>query len=185
MIVKSEYILLFVLIVFLFYHLMNNCGCYNGVNNRVNGFSVGGQSDTCHTTALECEHTKECEGVDLSNCNLDAFYLENVNLSGANLSGASLSNAYLHKANLSGANLNKAYLSRATLYESNLTNASLNNAILTDANLNNAILTGVIRNGSKQKIICNNKTIFFPKNQPTPEGEANHEKCTNNNTINF
>ena len=57
MIVKSIHILLFVLIVFLFYHLMNNCGCANGVNNRAVGFSVGGQSDTCDKTALQTIQT--------------------------------------------------------------------------------------------------------------------------------
>ena len=69
MIVKSIHILLFVLIVFLFYHLMNNCGCYNGVNNRVVGFSVGGQrqhGNRYHNKKLELNNEKCIVGQDVS-----------------------------------------------------------------------------------------------------------------------
>lgn len=166
MIVKSVYILLFILMVFLFYHLMNNCGCYNGVNNRVfNGFSVGGQSDACIIKNLDCLKTKQCKDMDLSNCDLSGKNLSGVgfdfdfaNLSKANLSDADLSdssfmNTNLIYANLSDANfsrgkevqfylanLNGANLSGANLTNSRISETSLISANLIDANLSDAKL---------------------------------------------
>jgi hypothetical protein len=40
---KLEHLLLFVVAIFLLYHLLGGCGCANGVD----GFSVGGQSCSC------------------------------------------------------------------------------------------------------------------------------------------
>ena len=127
MIIKSEYILLFVLMVFLFYHLINNCGCYNGVNNRVVGFSVGGQSNTCNIKNLDCLKTKQCKDMDLSNCDLSdrdlsKSDLRDANLSGTNLSDANLSNADLYSTNLSKSNLSGADLSGANLKYSTAVN---------------------------------------------------------------
>lgn len=39
-----EHLLLFVVAIFLLYHLLGGCGCANGV---IDGFSVGGQSCSC------------------------------------------------------------------------------------------------------------------------------------------
>ena len=41
---KFEHLLLFVIAIFLLYHLLGGCGCTNRV---VDGFSVGGQSCSC------------------------------------------------------------------------------------------------------------------------------------------
>ena len=44
---KITHFLLFVVAAFLLYHLMDGCGCANGV---VDGFSVGGQDKRIHIT---------------------------------------------------------------------------------------------------------------------------------------
>ena len=48
---KFEHLLLFVVAIFLLYHLLGGCGCAN----RVDGFSVGGQSCIINCCGSDCE----------------------------------------------------------------------------------------------------------------------------------
>ena len=53
--ISIEHILLFLIVVFLFYHFLGNCGCVK----EINGFSVGGQSAsaTCKCRDLDTDNT--------------------------------------------------------------------------------------------------------------------------------
>ena len=137
--------ILFVLMIFLFYHLINNCSC----KNSFNGFQNVGSCDRAAVTT--CLKTRNCVGMDLSNCNLSGVNLERANLgkanlSGSNLSGANLSKTFLNMVNLSnataiGTDLDWAILEAAKLTNTNLTNANLGSADLRDADLTGATLT--------------------------------------------
>jgi len=158
--IKCEYILLFVLIVFLFYHLINDCGC---VNRLFNGFSVGAQdepvpdNDGMYCEILKnmptiCKDTKECNNqkfnscvlqkIDLSYANLEGAHFDNASLDNANLEGANLKGAKFNNAFLEGANLEKADLENAILLGANLDGVNLNRANLSKANLIGASLDG-------------------------------------------
>ena len=116
-------ILLFVLIVFLFYHLINDCGC---VNRLFNGFSVGAQdepvpdNDGVYCEILKnmptiCKDTRECNNQKFNSCVLQKIDLRYANLEGAHFDNASLDNANLEGANLKGAKFNNAFLEGANL----------------------------------------------------------------------
>lgn len=54
---KIIYLLLFVVAIFLLYHLLGGCGCYNGV---IEGFSVGGQNKIKISNLLSLSYIPEC-----------------------------------------------------------------------------------------------------------------------------
>ena len=67
-----EHILLFLIVIFLFYHFLENCGCVK----EINGFSVGSIQGTCRlgegNQCLESKHSKCIKyGYDLTPLNLN------------------------------------------------------------------------------------------------------------------
>jgi hypothetical protein len=58
-----EHVLMFMIAIFLLYHLVGSCGCMK------DGFSVGGQSDTNYKMLSEkCDNTSECsQGLECVN----------------------------------------------------------------------------------------------------------------------
>lgn len=68
---KLEYLLLFVIAIFLLYHLLGGCGCANGVD----GFSVGGQPcniNCCGSTcATKPTMTDMCNRLNILNDKID------------------------------------------------------------------------------------------------------------------
>tara|TARA_Y100000591_G_C21764019_1_gene661737 strand:- start:311 stop:1048 length:738 start_codon:yes stop_codon:yes gene_type:complete len=68
--ISIEHILLFLIVIFLFYHFLGNCGCVK----EINGFSVGGQSAsaTCKcnlSNYCNDNHKKLCESnKDMISC---------------------------------------------------------------------------------------------------------------------
>jgi len=171
--IKCEYILLFVLIVFLFYHLINDCGC---VNRLFNGFSVGAQdepvpdNDGVYCEILKnmptiCKDTRECNNQKFNSCVLQKIDLRYANLEGAHFDNASLDNANLEGANLKGAKFNNAFLEGANLAGADLENAILLGANLDGANLNRANLSkanliGASLDGTKFKNTITYNTKF-------------------------
>ena len=70
MIVKVEYILIFIVILLLCYNLLSSCGCGKGI---ADGFSVGGQDcsnkSTCEFFLTDiCENSKSKSNKDCLNC---------------------------------------------------------------------------------------------------------------------
>ena len=69
---KIEHLLLFVIAIFLLYHLLGGCGCYNGV---IEGFSVGGGScniNCCGSTcATRITMTNMCNTLNTLNNKID------------------------------------------------------------------------------------------------------------------
>jgi uncharacterized protein YjbI with pentapeptide repeats len=86
-------------------------------------------------------------GIDLSDANLEKFYMRHKDLTDADLShsrlkDAVLAQAVLVRANLTGANLRSADLTEATLVNATLDGAHLAKAHMYGANLNGASLVG-------------------------------------------
>lgn len=64
--ISIEHILLFLIIIFLFYHFLGNCGCVK----EINGFSVGGQSAsaTCKCKYTDCFYPAYRENLPQAKC---------------------------------------------------------------------------------------------------------------------
>lgn len=64
--ISIEHILLFLIIIFLFYHFLGNCGCVK----EINGFSVGGQSAsaTCKCKYTDCFYPSRSENLPQAKC---------------------------------------------------------------------------------------------------------------------
>jgi hypothetical protein len=64
--ISIEHILLFLIVVFLFYHFLGNCGCVK----EINGFSVGGQSasSTCKCKYTDCFYPLKRENLPQARC---------------------------------------------------------------------------------------------------------------------
>ena len=64
--ISIEHILLFLIVVFLFYHFLGNCGCVK----EINGFSVGGQSAsaTCKCKYTDCFYPAYRENLPQAKC---------------------------------------------------------------------------------------------------------------------
>ena len=62
--ISMEHILLFLIMIFLFYHFLGNCGCREG-------FSVGGQSasPTCKCEYTDCNNKEiKCSNSNKKKC---------------------------------------------------------------------------------------------------------------------
>jgi uncharacterized protein YjbI with pentapeptide repeats len=159
-----EHLLLFVLVIFLLYHLVvkRSICCYsNGFTSGTNQHAgrIGWQDPdearaSCDKSQFnKCinDSIKECKGKNLAYCKFNNADLTNADFTNANLIGANFTNADLTKASLTntilegadltGANLKLVDLRGADLRGADLMGADLTGAILKDAGLMYANLT--------------------------------------------
>ena len=87
-------------------------------------------------------------GIDLSERDLNRFYLARKNLEAARLERALLAHASLERARLRNARLHQANLHNASLFETDLRGADLSGADLSAANLSGAKLGGADLTGT-------------------------------------
>jgi len=155
-----EYILLFLVIGFIFYYLINDCDCKESFSISALPINITENlilNDCWPTPRTDCDAgalylcklniDRNCSNANLSYCDFANTKLQgpiftNSNLTRANFANATFTNAYLTGANFTNASASGATLTNASASGANFTNATLTGADLWRANFTNASLTG-------------------------------------------